>query len=1724
MPNRPQNLVAPATMPDSDTESRLIEVLNALRTTEDVVSRFAGVRIHVSVAADLIAARDALPGARFQSVDDLLDIRGIGPVTLEGLLALIAAETKLDRPILLFPVRLETRFVGAELRVRIFPDQILLDSYEPRLTRAELAAGRRYHAAAADGHPRDAWRALAQELGPARAAWVARRTADFLADDPPDLRPDDAPWLVPPRVAALPHHFVLHLYRDGALARPPVPGSPIASPLTLLGRDTLFDHDAADWTVDFDAAEAVGMGIRVTGLTDDDLERGFSRVVVTGTSALTAPEGQRALERLLDAHHYTTGLGFVPWGTPTNNTETAASGHSASAEDREGSYDVEVEGPAVWEEVSDPRSNAQRLGRALGLGTAPEVLRHIAYAAGEEDAFAREMQTALWPATGDDFLRHLLNGVLDDDALHRLADHFVRFVRASGPLPTLRVGTQPYGVLPVVPLSDWQASPDDNDGDAAAAAWDAGLHRVVSGLHPRWHAWALDAERVPRVRRAVDRDTEGYDPDGDLLGLLAMEPLSSSYRVRPFVAEAFVAWLLVAMRSHVFGPGTAYAATVSNPLYWVRAWAEAWRELRTEQAELWHEWTGAAIGRIAGSRLLHLFGWWNARDLERDLELPLVGPGDADPTAWLRDLCRGEAEADATSLLHDLLRRSLDLADNGPFGREAVEAAICRLAGAPVLDSVTTVERQPVDRLFAEALDLCTNRLDAWITSLATKRLDAMRRAQPDGLYLGAYGYLEALAPRSQPRSAGFVHAPSQGQAAAAAVLRSAYLTHAGGDGANPFRLALDSNRVRDATRVLEGVRQGQPLGALLGQRLERELHERGLDRHIDTLRRAFPLVANKETHPGAGESVYAMSARNVVDGLALIRWRRDPGGDHGTPGDGAARLAVEALLDQDAGVAAEVSRLFDAVDGVNDVLIYESLFHAAQGNYDRAGAAIEAASGQLPPPALESLATPVRGKTFSQRVCLLLADAEPDPDCPRSIVEPRIAAWAAELFGPLSRIGCGFAFDEPRIDVNTAAPEELARLPGIDDALAAAIATHRDAHEPFRVLDELTRVTGVDAATVERLRRFATTGFDHLSVEMLGLHAVDLLYLSPAPLADGQTELEQRIHYWVRREHALPADVRITVDASRNAGYDFTLEEALELGRQAVRTLGMGAPLRPDALGLPSETADSGFTASDVAELDARLDVVVHDVCELLVELGGRPVGGVANPSEPVCGADSLPWPGRPLPDRPLSGRTLTRRTLPVRKPNLTALLFEAGRYGSARAIPRAPGDALEARRADVVADLGARAEACQLLRRTAFPGGAQAPPPDRQVKLLQEAARALLGEDLVVLPTFTAPAGPDAGPAARFGRPDLLPAGVDANRVRLWWQQVARVHERIEALDDFMLLADAWRQAADPLAPAALRLHVAQLPADSGPWLALDDSERGGSVHDEDRSARNVLAVVAAANTDTIDLSGRAAGLLLDQWEELIPTDRVDTSVAFHFDGPSTQAPQALLLAVPGRRDVGWTADALAGLVVETMDLAKIRAVDAHAMGRHEHDDPDAPGVGAVIPALMLAADPERSNVASDAFKESIDEWVEALTYVPNPCADFELYLAEGSLGPRFDELGFTVESLGQDPPIGPGIGGAYPYPGEGIRFRWQPGADGMILLRLSAPPPFVDPIPPMPTVMAYDAAGGAVEVTEIDSSGFREFRFDMTRAVRLEIVGGEALGQQYWGLASLCLRDTP
>jgi hypothetical protein len=206
------------------------------------------------------------------------------------------------------------------------------------------------------------------------------------------------------------------------------------------------------WMHDFEAAVQQGMAIRQQ--LDTAEVNALRRIIVFGVKGTLDPqESGRAFFGLLEAHHYTDGLAFVPQGTPTNNTPAGRAGQRAenSLRDILGEEAFAFEVQQVCPPVGELDGNI--LARALGVpppvapATPTEAEKelfpfaHVRYAAGKEQKAAEEMNRVLWPALGRYFAEQMVRG----SALRRVPDdwgsYFLRFVRGRGPLRPYAPGT-----------------------------------------------------------------------------------------------------------------------------------------------------------------------------------------------------------------------------------------------------------------------------------------------------------------------------------------------------------------------------------------------------------------------------------------------------------------------------------------------------------------------------------------------------------------------------------------------------------------------------------------------------------------------------------------------------------------------------------------------------------------------------------------------------------------------------------------------------------------------------------------------------------------------------------------------------------------------------------------------------------------------------------------------------------------------------------------------------------------------------------------------------------------------------------------------------------------------------------------------------------------------------------------------------------------------------------
>lgn len=61
------------------------------------------------------------------------------------------------------------------------------------------------------------------------------------------------------------------------------------------------------------------------------------------------------------------------------------------------------------------------------------------------------------------------------------------------------------------------------------------------------------------------------------------------------------------------------------------------------------------------------------------------------------------------------------------------------------------------------------------------------------------------------------------------------------------------------------------------------------------------------------------------------------------------------------------------------------------------------------------------------------------------------------------------------KLDINTATAEELAKLPGVGEVIAARIVRHREKSGRFRSVDELLIIRGISRKKLEALRPLVT-------------------------------------------------------------------------------------------------------------------------------------------------------------------------------------------------------------------------------------------------------------------------------------------------------------------------------------------------------------------------------------------------------------------------------------------------------------------------------------------------------------------------------------------------------------------------------------------------------------------------------------------------------------------------
>ena len=1504
---------------------------------------------------------------------------------------------------------------------------------------------------------------------------------------PPDPVTQPHSWTQAPKVDQFPDCFVVVGFNGGVqtldavgtqITLPLYVGpDPQATPAQTIHSDPatgdLFVPDQLKWLVDFPAAVAAGMGVAID-LTAEQAAAGFDRVLVLGVQLSgSAQDGGIALGTLL-GHHASgrSGLELLPQGTPTHNTTGNSSGYGRN-EDPDVTFDDRKNAP-LFSVTADPMQKRDGQWLAEALGVSPTVFYSIHGAGGLDQIQRRAMQQLLWPATLGYWMDKLMAPAFSDETVASTRWFFTNHVGGRGALPAIRIGGQPYGVLPTTAFSRITWLNEGYRGKAPSVPGNqplflAQLYALLGKIGPDWTTMSQGASWVGKAG----------DPHQILLDIIGLHPASVEFYSR-YAQTVPELWNLTNLANF----GSSFA----------KALAEVLQQVGASQLLTRLGYGGAPPGilqQLFDSNATLIQNVIDDRALSEMDPIRAYTDDGRNYLKWLLDAAKISLDAlrleqgfsgnqTPRMLLYLWVRHALMLGyydasyflyqgagfltpaqlmamkPEPPFVHidtsapqsesrfASLYAVEPRITGSPTLlvsdyitanygtlaagqnfseqlNALTLLTATPtaaLERLFAEHIDVCSYRFDSWLLGLVSVQLSAMRGTDSGkgqgGVYLGAYAWVEDLRPSKgaavpvqlppdlakafaggaplmqDPANGGYIHAPSIPHARTAAVLRSGYLANA--SAANPGTMAVDlsSDRVRLALSILEGIRNGQSLGALLGYRFERGLHDdHGLaevDKFIYPLRLAFPLVANSISDTAAPTApIESLEARNVLDGRKLIAQVQS------TPGNAAYPFGLgtlpAAIPQEAAAINAEVNRMLDAYDAVADLALAEGVHQAVQGNFDRIGGTLDAYSSGNFPPDPEVVQSPANGVGLTHRIAVHLRPGlvAPPGATPRASAEPALDDLLQRIFPPLNQVACTVTWTDPvtnaassrvvTLDKLALRPIDLLALVLPDDTQAMAELDDRildyviatDTPRPDAKFNIAYRTTPANTISIFAFSALVRN-VKSLLTRSRPLRPSDTLMKSDAtvtsdasavidrsriatPLAALAT-LSSGILAWLTNLGALLADSVAHRDPII-AGVDGMLADAAKLLERATR---FALPQAGWGFITDWKRATYEDLIAAVADLVARWDARLADYATKFAAYNALPPGttdsdrfkalrameltvSTALVSLPATPADLLVTvQGKQANFQgtrdQFHGITTTGDPSFANLFAAVKALLPISAYDTHPFDLDAFGDRVVVMAQDLQRTLQSQQTAIDA-RRAATQSDLDtrdnAASVAQQTQAIQAAAQALLGKGFTLYPEF--PLAPNQ--ASEWTHAYAASTG---GSLLKYLKQTAKIDFPV---DEWLLgvarvrpALHAWEtivNLATAFGVAEPALTPVQFPYDpAAPWVAMQFPSTYELASDR-------LLYTAQYGPAGFDGAQPQCGLLLDEWSEVVPVKdsaadlpQRHTGITFNYNRPNSEAPQAILLVTPASNTEQWQWADLVGALNETLDLAKKRALE--------------------------------------------------------------------------------------------------------------------------------------------------------------------------------------------------
>ena len=707
----------------------------------------------------------------------------------------------------------------------------------------------------------------------------------------------------------------------------------------------------------------------------------------------------------------------------------------------------------------------------------------------------------------------------------------------------------------------------------------------------------------------------------------------------------------------------------------------------------------------------------------------------------------------------------------------------------------------------------------------------------------------------------------------------------------------------------------------------------------------------------------------NVVDGLKLLRHVQQSAVK--TYPWGLTTLPAPTDPTHAPAIDAATAHIRDVNDAVADLVLAEGVHQAVLGNYDRSAGILDAFGKGGFPPEVDVVRTPRTGTALTLRVAIHFdPDAPVNPLAPTALsplasAEPGLNAWLAERMPDPTDVGCVVKF----VDRATGAPQTMfvrqtdLQLHPID--LVYCMQTSVDASLQFldeRILQFIHRAHDprIDAPIVIEYttRSAGHVTFFELQALMKSLHALTVASrpLQPADLVrqtDSRAAEQPPVELDATRLTGVRDDLNTTRLTALNAligtlsagMIDAAIAAyALEVSRLALFRLPQ------TGVGFAYEWRDQTYrgVATQLQQLLQRWNDRLTKANSRLADYDASPAlsddekrSRLAEIELLVSTAYLSPQPSVIAAYRndvgmkrdafaaelgTLQGIADTRfatldafyQALKAREAALAGFEIDALKLKNIE-------DEMTRFRGQLVSTAtGLRDD---IVRRIAGANDLLAVSP-LPIDNLQKAAKLILGEDVQLIPHFTlrGTVATGIGNAWTQSKNGDLTSYVKQTIGREypeddWLHGVARVRDKLRHVENVIFLTEAFE--AEP--PRLVPIQLPFVPNDS--WLALEiapPAQPGARAVSSDR------LLYTAHFPTAFDATKPIAGLLVDEWTEVIPEASETTGVAFHYDRPNSEPPQCWLMVLPAVIDGAWSWDELRDAVTGTLDAARRRAIE--------------------------------------------------------------------------------------------------------------------------------------------------------------------------------------------------